>query len=245
MSAAVVPEVNVEVNHQTNPDPLPGSTPIVRICLHIKDDGLRCGTPAVTGRQFCYFHCRAHHPGARIAIRRYRVPIPEAVASLQIALAHIMQALATGDISPKEANSMMFGINLGTNLLRLAKPLTDTEKQQVATEIPEPMQQVLDAPEEPRNTETIEPNAPPDVPQQAILVVEREIRNLRSKCLTPEQLRTHEQHARTLKGTADPRYYVAIERISHHDYATKRLHEMGLATNNSGVTEATPFSLTD
>ncbi len=102
---------------------------IVRICRHIKDDGLRCGTPALSGRNFCYHHHRAHHPAARIGTRRYRMPVFDSVASLQVALAHTLQALSTGELSPKQANSMMYGISLGTRLLTLSQPLTEAEQQ--------------------------------------------------------------------------------------------------------------------
>ena len=30
----------------------------VRICTHIKVTGVRCGSPALRGEQFCYFHKR-------------------------------------------------------------------------------------------------------------------------------------------------------------------------------------------
>jgi hypothetical protein len=185
-------------------------------------------TPAVTGRHFCYYHCRAHHPGARISTCRYRAPIPESVASLQIALAHTLQALGTGDISPRQSNSMMYGINLGTNLLRLAKPLSETEKQQVATDIPESMEQVLVEPDEVENDQPNQSASGPAPPSQALPVVEREIRKLKSRCLTPEQLHSYEEEIRTLKGTSNPRYYSAVDLVSHHDYATKRLREMGV-----------------
>ena len=229
MSEAAAVETNVDVNLEltTQPEPQPAtepkpaSRPIVAICAHIKDDGLRCGTPAVTGRNFCYYHCRVHHPGARMATRQYRAPLPDSVTSLQVALAHTLQALGTGDLEPKKANSMMFGINLATNLLRLAKPLTETEQQQVVTEIPEPMQQVLASTDEPAA------EVPPDR-VQAMQVLEKEISKLRSYVLPPDRLRLCEHDVASLKGTADPRYYKACELISHHDYGVKRLREMGV-----------------
>ncbi len=229
MSEAVVQESNVEVNQITNEPAKPESKPIVRICAHIKDDGLPCGTPAVNGRNFCYYHCRAHHPGARIATRRYRSPIPESIASLQIALAHTMQALASGDITPKQAGTMMYGINLGTNLLRLAKPLTEADKQQLATDIPEELQDVLVGPEdEPGSESTIPPHVP-DSMREAVRVVEREIRNLRAMTQPADQLRIFQDDLRKFQGTTDPRYNIAVNRIYEHDYASKKLRQRGLS----------------
>lgn len=223
MSEAAAVETNVEVNQelitQQEPDPKPVSKPVVAICAHIKDDGIRCGTPAVKGRNFCYYHCRVHHPGARMATRQYRSPVPDSVTSLQVALAHTMQALATGDLKPKEANSMLYSVNLATNLLRLAKPLTEAEEQQVVTEIPEPMQQVLTSSDE---TEV------PHERMQAVQVLDKEIRRLRSYLLSADDMRRYQQDLASFKGSTDPRYFAACTRISRHDDASDRLRKMGL-----------------
>jgi hypothetical protein len=32
--------------------------PNVKVCTHIKVTGVRCGSPALRGEQFCYFHQR-------------------------------------------------------------------------------------------------------------------------------------------------------------------------------------------
>jgi hypothetical protein len=226
VSNEVVPASNVEVNHQVIATQSKSTVPI---CAHIKDDGIRCGTPAVSGRHFCYYHCRAHHPGARIATRRYRAPIPESVASLQIALAHTLQALVTGDISPKQANSMMYGINLGTNLLRLSKPMSEAEKQQVVTEIPEAMQEVLVEPEaqpdiQPRNTT---PHTPKYSTRPAELT-EGEIEILRSKILTKEEFQKCKDDYETFQGTDDPRYLDAVNRICDHQESLSRLRNTNM-----------------
>lgn len=218
-------EVNQELTTQPSPEPK-ASRPIVAICAHIKDDGLRCGTPAVNGRSFCYYHCRVHHPGARIATRRYRAPVPDSVTSLQVALAHTLQALATGDLSPKVANSMMYGINLGTNLLRLVKPLTAAELQRVVTEIPAEMEEVLVESEDAAVEQSAE--VPPDR-TQAMEVLEKEIRKLRAYLLSPDEEHRYQQDLAAFKDTSDPRYYTAVDRIYKHDYGMRKLHEMGVA----------------
>jgi hypothetical protein len=231
MSEAVAIDQNVEPNQQDNQNAATEPTtskPIVPICQHLKDDGIRCGTPAVNGRQFCYYHHRAHHPGARIASRRYRAPVPESVASLQIALAHTLQALATGELTPKQANSMMYGINLGTNLLRLFKPLSDAEQQQVATEIPEAMEQVLVQPEpesapQPEN----QTSKTPEHLTNAVQITEHEIERLRFKLLPPEEFTKYQERVRTL-GRTDPDYYTAVNRICDHDSSLTKLQEMGV-----------------
>lgn len=232
MSAAVAIDPNVNLNHNNNASVEPTtdspgvastpSKPIVRICRHIKDDGLRCGTPALNGRNFCYHHHRAHHPGARIGTRRYRMPLLDSVASLQIALAHTLQALSTGELTPKQANSMMYGISLGTNLIRLSKPLTEAEQQQVVTEIPAEMEEVLVG-SEPEN-ET------PEVPEElakAVAITRQEVKRLQSKLLNPDEFRKCQEKVRNLTQT-DPDRYTAIDRICKHDDAYQRLRQMGV-----------------
>lgn len=34
---------------------------IIPLCRHIKTNGLRCQSPALTGETFCFFHARLHH----------------------------------------------------------------------------------------------------------------------------------------------------------------------------------------
>lgn len=44
----------------------------------------------------------------------------------------------------------------------------------------------------------------------------------------PDLMQEFEEHVRTLKGTSDPRYYTACDRISRHDEAVAKLRKMGL-----------------
>ena len=202
-----------------NREPITENQP-VRICHHVKDNGLRCGTPALNGRNFCYHHHRAHNPGARIGTRRYRAPVFDSVASLQVALAHTLQALSTGDLSPKQANSMMYGISLGTRLLTLSQPLTEAEHQQVVTEIPQEMEEVLIGPE----PET------PEVPEElakAVAITKLEVKQLKSKLLTQDEFRKYSNRVHDLPQT-DPDRYTAIDRICAHDDAYQRLRQMGV-----------------
>ena len=120
------------------PEPKP-----VAICEHIKDNGLRCGSPAIRGRHFCYFHSRAHKPVGRFGHRLYRAPVVDSVEALQVAAAHVMQALATSDVPTQQANSMIAALNLAKNLLRMRSYYTDKERASMATEIPPAMEEVL------------------------------------------------------------------------------------------------------
>ena len=90
----------------------------VNICEHIKDNGFRCGTPAIRGRHFCYYHSRAHAPSG-LGTRRYRAPIPETIESLQLTLLHITEALGSNTINEKLAGKLLYSVQLATNLLKM------------------------------------------------------------------------------------------------------------------------------
>lgn len=86
------------------------------ICTHIKTDGIRCGSPAVSGSEHCH-----HHSAIRMATRQAAskpstgsgqfAPIPfvfpEDRASMQINYFLLLQAFNQGQIDLKTFKSMM------------------------------------------------------------------------------------------------------------------------------------------
>jgi hypothetical protein len=120
---AVEVEPNVHVNSQVI-ELQPTSKPIVAMCQHIKDDGIRCGTPAVNGHSFCYYHCRAHRQGpqavrTRLGERGYRSNVPETVEALQLTLMQVNEALGSGRITDKTASRFLYSVQLASNLLKM------------------------------------------------------------------------------------------------------------------------------
>jgi hypothetical protein len=124
--------------------PQPAASPNVPICEHIKDNGIRCGSPAMRHVHFCYFHRRAHHPPVPLGDRDYVPPVMESRESLQIAITHVLQALTSGNIQPKVANSIFYGIFLATKTLRMPADAAPAETSALATTIPLHMQCVLE-----------------------------------------------------------------------------------------------------
>src|SRR4051812_46058020 len=86
-------------------------SPNTALCQHLHSNGNRCGSPALRGEQFCYYH----HPDRRPA--RRSVSTPSAVAfdlppigepeDIQIALCEIMKRLADGTLDVKRANVLL------------------------------------------------------------------------------------------------------------------------------------------
>src|SRR5271166_4098234 len=73
----------------------------VRTCDHLKEDGVYCNSPALKGRNYCYFHLNIR--GRRLNMARARalgpeqplnVPFPEDMHAVQVTLFEVVSALA-------------------------------------------------------------------------------------------------------------------------------------------------------
>lgn len=87
------------------------------ICRHIKTDGRRCGSPALTTSAFCHFHQKARRsrmrtisagPGLSTNVLR---PLHNA-QSIQQAISMVLNGLASGRIHPKVADSMLYALSV-------------------------------------------------------------------------------------------------------------------------------------
>ena len=104
-----------------------------KTCEHIKDDGVRCGGPALRGQPFCRFHVRLTEPGASPGEDGYTLPLLETEQSVQIALQQMMSALLSGKLSERKAAVMLSGIKAAAALIRQAQ--SNTPKQDLLNEI--------------------------------------------------------------------------------------------------------------
>ena len=86
---------------------------MVDICQHIKDNGIRCGSPALRGRNLCYFHDKEY--------RRHRipknagcklVPVLRNDRDLRIATSNIMRAIRDGAFSVEEVKLMLYALQI-------------------------------------------------------------------------------------------------------------------------------------
>ena len=76
-----------------------------RRCFHVKSDGVRCGSPALRGGPFCYFHDRMVN----------RMPAPcfpplEDANAVQCAIMQVLESLAAGKMDVHVANTMLYGL---------------------------------------------------------------------------------------------------------------------------------------
>jgi len=82
-------------------------------CEHIKANGLRCGSPALRQRRYCYFHSCAHdlrrrrrqHPNAPFVL-----PLLEDANSIQMAIQQVAEAVLEERIDNKRAGLLLFAL---------------------------------------------------------------------------------------------------------------------------------------
>jgi hypothetical protein len=77
-----------------------------RFCTHIKVNGVRCGSPALRGEHFCYFHQRmirgvSTPPQSRL----HPMAFLEDGASIQASLMEVINALVRNTIDLRRAQS--------------------------------------------------------------------------------------------------------------------------------------------
>jgi len=101
--------------------PMPVSSN-VRICTHIKVTGVRCGSPALRGEQFCYFHQRMIR-GVRTPPRSRLHPIAqiENEEAIQVSLMEVINALARNTIDVKRAELILRALNIAVRNARRAR----------------------------------------------------------------------------------------------------------------------------
>jgi hypothetical protein len=88
------------------------------LCRHIFTEGHRCGSPALRGHDFCYYHRAARQQGplaGRIGI--FTMPRIDDRAAIQIALYDILSRVTAGDIDIKQAGTLLYGLQIASSNL--------------------------------------------------------------------------------------------------------------------------------
>src|SRR5438552_2284114 len=108
-------------------------------CEHIKANGLRCGSPALRQRRYCYFHFCAHDLRRR---RRQQpnapfvLPLLEDANSIQMAIQQVAEAVLEERIDNKRAGLVLFALQTAACNLKNTdfepKQLREPEEQSSA-----------------------------------------------------------------------------------------------------------------
>jgi hypothetical protein len=84
-------------------------------CVHVKQNGVRCGSPALKSQPWCYFHERYYN-------RPYEdsMPVLEDANAIQIAIMQVFDGLRSGRIDTKTANTYIYGLKVAAFVNRQA-----------------------------------------------------------------------------------------------------------------------------
>ena len=90
----------------------------IGICEFIKTNGARCGSPALRGQHYCYFHRQSSEPSPAIGEPELRIPVLEDAETIQVLLSKIVQGLASGAIEPARAKSLIYALQVASQNLK-------------------------------------------------------------------------------------------------------------------------------
>ena len=110
--------------------------PNVKLCTHIKVTGVRCGSPALRGEQFCYFHQRMMRgvptpPEARL----HPVALIENEEAIQASLMEVINAIARNTIDLRRADLMLKALHIAVKNSRRVQ--FDFRSSSVVDEVPD------------------------------------------------------------------------------------------------------------
>ena len=74
-------------------------------CFHVKLNGVRCGSPAMHGEPYCYFHERVHNPPIEEDF-----PFLEDANSVQFAIMQVLNGLRRNKLDLRTAGTMLYGL---------------------------------------------------------------------------------------------------------------------------------------
>jgi len=83
------------------------------LCTHIKAAGQRCGSPALRGEFFCYFHTRIiKGVQQRVDMRLDSMALLEDCESIQLSLMHVVDGLVKGTLDPNRAKLIIQALRI-------------------------------------------------------------------------------------------------------------------------------------
>lgn len=97
---------------------------MIALCHRIMPDGHQCGSPALRGEDYCYFHHPSRMPKPRKQRTRYPNLDPEMISEIDSpeaihqSLSSVLHALASDTISLYQAQTLIYALQLASNLTR-------------------------------------------------------------------------------------------------------------------------------
>jgi hypothetical protein len=128
------------------PIPLP-KRPNVRHCTHIKVTGQQCGSPALRGEFFCYFHTRViKGVQQRVDMQLHSMALLEDCESIQLSIMHVVDGLLKGTLDPTRARLIIQALRIAARNaknVRFDDVHYRASEQPMVREVPDYAQQYL------------------------------------------------------------------------------------------------------
>ena len=126
--------------------PIP-TRPNVRNCTHIKVTGQRCGSPALRGEFFCYFHTRViKGVQQRVDMRLHSMALLEDCESIQLSIMHVVDGLLKGTLDATRARLIIQALRIAARNAKNVRFDQDryySHEQPMVREVPDYAQQYL------------------------------------------------------------------------------------------------------
>ncbi len=128
--------------------------PNVRKCTHVKVTGLRCGSPALRGEFFCYFHTRViKGVQQRADMRLDTIALLEDPEAIQLSLMHVVDGLVKGTLELPRARLIIQALRIAARNAKEVRfeAYDETgEEQKMVREVPDYARQYqIEHPESP------------------------------------------------------------------------------------------------
>jgi hypothetical protein len=124
--------------------------PTAKTCTHIKVTGIRCGSPALRGEPFCYFHQRLLRTVKSPDSRLHVVALLEDEESIQTSVMEVINALIRGTIELKRAELILRALNTAVRNSRRVRFQSETSR--MIKEVPDYPTEPAAAPAQPSPT---------------------------------------------------------------------------------------------
>ena len=100
-----------------------------QLCRHIKTNGHRCQSAALSGSAYCYFHSRVHTmaKAKSTVFDDIKLPMLEDSASIQVAISQIVAALLSSRIDARRTGLLLYALQIASQNIDRASFRKDSE----------------------------------------------------------------------------------------------------------------------
>jgi hypothetical protein len=102
---------------------------MIQLCRHIKTNGQRCQSPALSGSAYCYFHARVHTMAkAKGSVwDDIKLPMLEDSASIQVAISQIAAAFLSSRLDARRTGLLLYALQIASQNIDRASSREDSE----------------------------------------------------------------------------------------------------------------------